>query len=422
MPFVIIIYYFISLLPLFKTFFGGRVTIPMDIRLPEYVLSVFRALEARGYEAYLVGGGVRDIIMGRRPKDWDVCTNALPEAVTDIFPGSRPTGIKHGTVTVITRGRGVEVTTYRTDGAYADHRRPDNVEFISELWGDLARRDFTMNAVAMDSGGEKFDPFGGEADIKARLIRCVGDPDARFEEDALRMLRALRFSALMAFEIEERTMAAVIRKAGLIKHVAPERISAELGKVLLSRRPEAASLMLEISVLGGKDAFSSDTRLKRMRYLPKNAAMRWAALCAIMARRGLIDDTKGFLLSLRLDSYTVRHAAAGCALSLSRPLSSPLDLKRLIAENGDETAMCAVSAAYALHGGGIMRTMREVQRSGECCRVSELAITGGELVGLGFSGKAVGEALKKLLDRVIIRPDDNEKESLINLARSFPRD
>ena len=195
-----------------------------SVRPPKYVINVMERLSRRGFEVYLVGGCVRDLIIGRRPCDWDVCTSALPEEVMSFFPRSRPTGIKHGTVTVISHGSPVEVTTFRSDGEYKDHRRPESVIFIGDLKSDLERRDFTINALAMPLSGEILDNFGGRKDIENKLIRCVGEPEKRFDEDALRMLRAFRFSAVLGFEIEQDTLDAIKIKAHLSKELAKERI------------------------------------------------------------------------------------------------------------------------------------------------------------------------------------------------------
>ena len=166
---------------------------------PKHVKHIMITLQARGYRAFLVGGCVRDMILGAQPQDWDICTSALPEQVMEVFPGSRPTGLRHGTVTVTENAKSVEVTTFRSEGRYADHRHPDSVSFVGDLTTDLSRRDFTMNAIAVSIDGLVADPFGGVEDIKNKLIRCVGEPEQRFEEDALRMFRAFRFSARLGF-------------------------------------------------------------------------------------------------------------------------------------------------------------------------------------------------------------------------------
>ena len=186
---------------------------------------MLEALEAAGCEAWCVGGCVRDLRLGRTPGDWDVTTNALPEQTLALFKDRAiPTGLQHGTVTVRTPERAVEITTFRRDGDYRDHRRPEQVTFTTSLEEDLSRRDFTINAMAMDLRGTFRDPFGGTADLEAGILRCVGEPERRFREDALRMMRGLRFAADLAFSIEPRTAEGIHRCAALLAQIAPERI------------------------------------------------------------------------------------------------------------------------------------------------------------------------------------------------------
>ena len=208
-----------------------------NVTPPKYVRQILFSLQSRGFAAYLVGGCVRDILLGVRPQDWDICTSALPEQVLDVFPGSRPTGIKHGTVTVVIGSRSAEVTTFRSEGDYADHRHPSSVAFVGNLTTDLMRRDFTMNAMAVSADGLIIDPYGGAEDIRRGCIRCVGAPEKRFDEDALRMLRAFRFSSRLGFEIEPATLAAIGKKAPLAAGLAAERVSTEVEKILLTARP-----------------------------------------------------------------------------------------------------------------------------------------------------------------------------------------
>ena len=203
-------------------------------RLPEAVREILEKLESAGYEAWCVGGAVRDLLLGREPGDWDAASSAPPEAVLDLFGADAlPTGLRHGTVTVKTAGgRGVEVTTFRCDGTYSDRRRPDRVTFTSSLEEDLARRDFTVNAIALSRRGELADPFGGRADLAGRVLRAVGEPERRFGEDALRILRGLRFASRLGFALETGTAAALRRCAPLLGEIAPERVREELTGIL----------------------------------------------------------------------------------------------------------------------------------------------------------------------------------------------
>ena len=205
--------------------------------VPPHAAACCRRLWEAGYEAYPVGGCVRDLLLGRTPPDWDVTTSALPEQVMALFPGAVPTGLRHGTVTLPTRGGPVEVTTFRTEGGYADGRHPDAVSFRATLREDLARRDFTVNAMALDRDGTVIDPFGGRADLAARLLRCVGDPALRFREDALRMFRAVRFSAQLDFALCDDLPPAIRANAGRASALSAERVHGELEAILLSPRP-----------------------------------------------------------------------------------------------------------------------------------------------------------------------------------------
>ena len=217
--------------------------------IPSYVARVLTELEARGFQAFCVGGCVRDCLLGRVPEDWDVTTSALPEQTMALFGQQAvPTGLRHGTVTVVSGGKGVEVTTFRVDGAYGDNRHPDSVTFTRSLPEDLARRDFTVNAMAMDLRGRIQDPWGGQADLERRCLRCVGEPERRFREDALRMLRAVRFAAQLGFSIEKGTLDAIRRSARRAEKLSGERIKAELEKILLSPRPELAGELLRLGL------------------------------------------------------------------------------------------------------------------------------------------------------------------------------
>ena len=210
----------------------------MKFELSSGAKHILQTLTGAGYEAYLVGGCVRDLLRGVEPHDWDICTSARPEETEHCFVGHRliKTGLKHGTVTVLEDGEPYEITTYRTEGPYSDSRRPDYVEFVSSLEADLARRDFTMNAIAMGLDGSLEDPFGGANDIKTGLIRCVGEPARRFQEDGLRVMRVLRFGAVFGYEIEEKTAQAIHENRHTLEHVAAERINVELCKLLVGSK------------------------------------------------------------------------------------------------------------------------------------------------------------------------------------------
>ena len=210
----------------------------MKFDIPSGAEHILQTLTRAGHEAFLVGGCVRDLLRGVRPHDWDICTSARPEETEGCFPGRRviETGLKHGTVAVVEDGAAYEITTYRTEGPYSDGRRPDFVRFVSELETDLARRDFSMNAIALGLDGALRDPFGGEEDIKAGVIRCVGEPSRRFQEDGLRVMRALRFSASLGYEIEKETAWAIHDSRTALTHVSAERVNEEVRQLLVGER------------------------------------------------------------------------------------------------------------------------------------------------------------------------------------------
>lgn len=387
---------------------------------PKYVNDILSRLESRGFSAYMVGGCVRDLIMGRRPHDWDICTSALPNEVLAVFPHCIPTGIKHGTVTVKLHDSTAEITTFRSDGEYTDHRRPEAVSFLTGLKGDLERRDFTANALALARSGELCDLFGGRNDIEKRLIRCVGEPDRRFKEDALRMFRAFRFCAVLGFEIEPYTLAAIRRNAPLSAFLAKERIRDELEKILLSDSPQTTSCVIEYGLISDLiDDASALPELLALKRLPKNRARRWAALCALLLNSGVIKDAAGFLTLLRLDSASIRICSSGAKLALDRAPHDALSWKKLLAENGEEIASCAAAACDALYGSGHRALLRSVLKSGECWSIKQLAVTGDDLTKLGFRGVEVGSVLSLLLSHVLEIPSDNDRTLLLNMAREL---
>ena len=390
---------------------------------PKYVRQILVTLRARGHLAYLVGGCVRDMLLGVRPQDWDICTSALPEQVLDIFPGARPTGLKHGTVTVRINSRSAEVTTFRTESGYADHRHPDTVRFVGDLRSDLSRRDFTINAMALSPEGVLMDPFGGAADLEKRLIRCVGSPELRFEEDALRMFRALRFAAKLGFQLEEETLRAIGKKAPLAADLAAERVRDEVEKILLSPAPDTVQLLMAQGLmdayarppLAGAESFAPLSRL------PRKALDRWAGLSFILLRQGCISSAEDFLSRLRLDSRTIRCCTAAEAL-LARPMpASPVEWKRLLSRWGVDAVNCASTCADAVFGVRSRPALKAVLKSGDCFSLKHLAIGGDELLALGLSGRALGGTLNALLDYVIEHPEANRPEPLLALAEEWIR-
>lgn len=360
---------------------------------------ILHTLRRAGYEAWYVGGCVRDSLLGRPIHDWDVTTSALPEQVMACFDRCIPTGIKHGTVTVLTEQGQAEVTTYRTDGDYPDGRHPAQVTFVSSLGEDLARRDFTVNAMAMDEKGNITDLYGGREDLKRRLLRCVGDPELRFREDALRMLRAIRFSAQLDFSVEENTRRAMKMLGHLCRGLSAERIRDEIEKTLLSPRPERVN---EIAELGLPEVFGleQDKDCSELSTLPPERVIRWAGLCRIQPK---LD-----LTALRLDKQTAQDAMTAGRLPFP---NDRLGWKQLIAAHGPRRAV--ITAALAGKG----EEVEQILSSGECLSLKELAVSGRDFPHL--QGKELGEHLQKLLYHVLDCPEDNKREVLKNFSKNL---
>ncbi|MCI5754504.1 MAG: hypothetical protein MR033_07820 [Clostridiales bacterium] len=390
----------------------------LPITPPKYVKQVLLKLESREFGAYLVGGCVRDLLLGIRPADWDVCTNALPEEIMEIFPNCRDTGSRCGTVTVYEHGHAVEVTTFRTETGYSDHRRPDSVVFTADLTGDLQRRDFTINAIALPLAGIVVDPYDGRADLERGVIRCVGDPMLRMGEDALRLFRAFRFAARFGFAIEPDTLEAIRARAYLCPMIAPERIRTELEKTLLTAQPETVQDMIDAGLLDHLLDRRGDCvrQLRRIALLPKHRQRRWAALCCVLEENRLIGSAEQLMRALRMDAATTRAvslASSVCRMSLPK---SRYEWKRLLSVQGVESALCCAAAADTLFGGCHTKLLRSVLKSGECFSLKRLAVTGDDLLQAGFRGPAVGTELSMLLEHVLREPSSNERETLLALA------
>ncbi|MEA4897458.1 MAG: CCA tRNA nucleotidyltransferase [Eubacteriales bacterium] len=383
---------------------------------PAGVIWVIDRLTDAGYEAYAVGGCVRDWLLKRAPVDWDVATCARPDQVRAALDGARviETGIKHGTLTAIYGGQAVEVTTFRADGAYTDHRRPDEVRFVSSLRADLSRRDFTINAMAMKPGGAPIDYFGGRADLAARAVRAVGRPETRFAEDALRILRALRFAAQLDFTVEPATARALHDMRSELKHVSAERIYSELKRLLVG--PGTARVLLGFpEVLAEAAPFGFyDARL--VGRLPEDAVLR----LAVMMRGG---DVRLGLRKLRADNAATGRAELLAALS-KRP--TPGDargaLTLLRAAGGTEAARDAL-AIWRAEGRDVDEAQELVEaliRQNACYRLSDLKVNGRDLIALGVPrGPALGSTLEALLDRVMAGETPNERKALLEAARGM---
>ena len=386
---------------------------------PAHITFVLNQLASEGYESYLVGGSVRDMVMNRPIKDWDIATSAKPVEVAGLFQKTVLTGEKFGTVTVVLPECSVEVTTFRTEDNYTDSRHPEEVNFVSSLEEDLSRRDFTINAMAMSVKGELIDPFDGAGDIVRRIIRCVGGPNTRFSEDALRMFRALRFSAELGFIIEHETLQAIYANAGLAGKVSSERIRVELEKTLMSQRPEVAGEMIKIGLLGKFVAVSgkSPGGLEKIANLPAELILRGCAFCGILIKKQYLKSATELLYNMHLDGKTVK--ACLHALEIPEFPVERVEIKRLLSKHGAVTTRCAAAVDDVLNKtdeGKSLYLTDSIIASGECVTLGELSITGKDLLEMGhLPGKELGETLKRLLEHVIEKPEDNTKEILLML-------
>lgn len=387
------------------------------IAVPQEVQAVLDTLRGSGQEAYPVGGCVRDSLMGSAPGDWDVCTSALPEETQAAFPAgyALPTGLKHGTVTVLSGGKPVEVTTFRTEGTYSDSRRPDRVTFVRSLDEDLKRRDFTVNAMALDEGGNVIDRFGGQSDLRNGIIRCVGEPAVRFQEDALRILRALRFASKLDFTIEGRTARAALEARDRLSALSAERVWKELQGILMgpgcSRVLETYGAVLD-PVLPELGAGGVSRRSAAIAAAPGDLCLRLALL--LYGLDALKADAA--LRRLRCD-----NASRQRTLRLHAALSAPLPADRIgrleFAQGlGWEDALLVAGirdqkTAAALHA---------LQRETPCLAVRDLRIGGDDLLRMGaVSGQAVGKLLQSLLYAVWRRDAENKREELLKLAKTM---
>ena len=408
-----------------------------QITLPEDVSFIIDTLEKNGYEAFAVGGCVRDSIMGRIPNDWDITTSAKPWQVKALFRRTIDTGIQHGTVTIMLGKKGYEVTTYRIDGEYIDGRHPEEVIFTGNLIEDLKRRDFTINAMAYNNRAGVVDAFGGVEDLENKIIRCVRVAKERFTEDALRILRALRFSAQLDFKISSDTCEAIEALGMNLTKISKERIQAELNKLLTSGHPERLLLIQQYGLnkyifdnstsLAGTERRIYEDIVKLMEHLPQDHYLRFASLVLYEPAPDKV------LKALKFDNKTINICSRLIkASSMSLPTDKP-GLRRMIVGLGQDlfdnylfTFLYALadSGLYA-HGTHeeimLMETAyREIISDKDCISMQELAIKGADLIKNGMEpGKQLGYILNQLFEQVLDNPALNDYSTLMELATSL---
>ena len=393
----------------------------MNFTLPEDVLTILQRLNSHGYTAEVVGGPVRDFYLGTIPSDYDITTSATPDQIKSAFSDMRTvdTGIKHGTVTVVLHGENYEVTTYRIDGEYKDGRHPESVEFTTRIEEDLSRRDFTVNAMAYSPEEGIVDPFGGRRDIEARIIRTVGSPDARFTEDALRMLRALRFSSKLGFGIAKETRASLRGLWNRLSQVSKERICVELTK--LFDGANAYSVLSEyadlIAPLIGLDKIILP---EKHRFDLASGYVRLLSVFALSSYDPA-EDFRRAAISLKTDGATRDNGRAVLAALGTHDHSDKYKALRMLSALGEECARTFISLRILLGDASTNATeaLESLIASGAAYRISDLAVGGKEMIGLGARGEAVGRALSELLRLVMSEKIPNEREALIEAAREI---
>jgi tRNA nucleotidyltransferase (CCA-adding enzyme) len=389
--------------------------------LPAHVGFVLSVLLSAGHEAVLAGGCVRDLCLGRIPYDYDVATSARPEETAALFPRVVLDGAKHGTVRVLTQGGPVEVTTYRSDGNYSDSRHPESVQFLSSLEEDLSRRDFTVNAMALSLDGALTDPFHGRDDLQKNILRCVGDAESRFREDGLRLLRAIRFSAQLGFQFEEKTAAALIACAPLAATLSAERVRDEVEKILCSSRADLAGLLVSYGLLSSRldAAPASVPDFSSLNRLPPEPMLRWASFVMLLHKSGAVSGVPAFLTRLRLNGNTVRACADALSIVKDGVPQDDVGWRLGLSRHGVPACRCAAAMAEASGSAAVFPAREAVLASGCCYSLSCLKLRGGDLLELGFSGPSVGQAMDRLLLHVIRHPEDNRRELLLALAQTI---
>ena len=443
----------------------------MEIHIPTGARKIIARLEQHGYEAYIVGGCVRDSLMGKRPSDWDICTSARAEEMMALFEDKRviPTGIQHGTLTILAEDGAYEVTTFRIDGEYLDHRHPKSVAFTRELAEDLSRRDFTINAMAWHPERGLIDLFGGVEDLRDRLVRAVGDPVQRFNEDGLRMLRMVRFATVLDFDYDPATYDAVRKQGHLLQYISKERIQVELNKILLAAHP--ARGLEDLYTLGmypyiipmmchtvgfaqrGGHHFLDvfEHSLLAVGVIAPELVLRLTMLLHDIGKPFVWDSSESLSYDRFDDHAAVSAKLAGKILrDLKYDNATRKDVDELIEHHNDILLPDPVNVRRALARLGEVQTRRlvqvkvadliahdlagerekilalfaeisdvidEVVARGDCTSVKALAIGGQDMMALGLSGRAIGQMLNAALELVLEKPEMNTRETLLNWVR-----
>lgn len=440
------------------------------ITIPEHISEILNTLEKNGHDAYIVGGCVRDIFMQKIPSDFDITTSASPEETIECFKDKKLvlTGLKHGTVAVVTNKELVEITTFRTDGDYKDNRHPQNVTFVKDIKSDLSRRDFTINAIAYSPKHGLVDPFNGFEDIKNKIIRCVGDANTRFDEDALRIMRGIRFSGVLSFVIEEETKNAIHEKKELLKNISVERIRVELEKLLVGEN------VFEVLMNYSDIIFEIIPELEISLHARQNCKHHiytvWEHTCHtvkniepdIILRLTMLlhDNAKPIVKQTDKNGndHFVSHPKIGSEIAevilkrLKFDNKTVEEVKKLILHHDDRLYEEPENMPFYIHKFGydflrkldkisradilsqnpkffyslnycddFLQKLDECEEKHICTEISDLKIDGNDLIKLGFSGRKIGEILEKLLFKVMNNEIENEREVLIKTASDFSK-
>ncbi len=434
----------------------------MEFKIPENVEFIINRLENAGYEAFCVGGSVRDSVMNTTPGDWDITTSALPEETRALFKDFKTvdTGIKHGTITIVIENNHYEVTTFRIDGEYNDNRHPENVLFTKKLQDDLSRRDFTINALAYNKKTGLVDLFGGQEDIYNSIIRTVGEPEKRFNEDGLRIMRALRFAAVLGFDIEDKTKKAIHENKDLLKNISAERLTVELIKLICGKN--AFEILMEYSDVLSVFIPEIAPAVGFRQYGKKHAYDVWEHIChtvdtipydKTLRLTMLLHDlgkvpthklneknestfknhapiggemAKTILTRLKMDKKTINRVSFLVSNHDFEPPETKIDLKKhlktktpddiktlLIIKKSDRGALSESFRDISLETERCLNWLKEIEENGECCTLSQLNVTGKDILKKGFSGEEIGKTLDALLDAVIEGKVQNRKDDLL---------
>ena len=375
--------------------------------LPDYITDCLNTLSEHNINAYLVGGCVRDMLLCTAPDDYDITTDASPRTICEIFPRVIKTGIKHGTVTVMYDRHPIEITQMRTEGEYSDFRRPDFVVPCDDINADLRRRDFTVNAMAMDKDMNIVDLFCGQDDLKSGIIRAVGNPQRRFTEDALRIMRAFRFSAKLGFSIEENTLKSALELSGNLKYVSAERVFTELQKTLMSQNPQNISPLINCG--GLSPIFINEcSDISKISKLPKSILPRFAMFLLLTNADVLVCD------KLKVPNK-LKKFAVGCIENIECT-DTDTDFKRIISKIGRDFATDFFRVYFLYHNKDFNENrIKSILQSP--CTIADLAVNGIDLKSLGIEGVNIKKVLSKLLCTVYENTAENDRERLITLAK-----